>query len=216
GDNSVKVIGPDLDELERLAERLKGVLDTVAGVENVGIFRIKGQPNLEFTVDRQKCMRWNVSVADVENAIKIAVGGATVTQMIEGEKTFEVVLRWPQRLRGSEQAILDIPIEVTGNTVTPNSPPAVAPSPVASGGTGVSPTGTTAALPSVGGSIFSGSLPVPNVARLRLRQLVTPVNAHGEPDPNGSYLRTGASTIYREQPLALLARSDEHTSDLSP
>src|SRR5262249_54085241 len=198
GDNSVKVIGPDLDELERLAERLKGVLDTVAGVENVGIFRIKGQPNLEFTVDRQRCERWNVSVADVENAIKIAVGGSTVTQMIEGEKTFDVVLRWPQRLRGSEQAILDIPIAVTGNTVAAGASPSVAPTPVSGASTGVSATGSSVPLPALTGSAFHGTGAVPGVARLRLRQLVTPVNAHGEPDSAGSYLRTGASTIYRE------------------
>src|SRR5262249_20858454 len=103
GDNSVKIIGPALDELERIAERLKGVLDTIPGVENAGIFRIKGQPTLEFTVDRQKCKHWNVSVNDVENAIKIAVGGQAFTQMIEGEKMFDITLRWPEALRGSGQ-----------------------------------------------------------------------------------------------------------------
>ncbi len=54
GDNSVKIIGPDLDELEKLADRIKAVLDTVPGLENVAVFRIKGQPNLEFTVDRSR------------------------------------------------------------------------------------------------------------------------------------------------------------------
>jgi cobalt-zinc-cadmium resistance protein CzcA len=67
GDNSVKIFGADLDVLEQLAEQAKAILDKVPGVENAGIFRIKGQPNLEFTVDRQKCKRWNVSVKDVEN-----------------------------------------------------------------------------------------------------------------------------------------------------
>src|SRR5262249_11407052 len=60
GDNSVKIIGPDLDELEKLADQVKATLDTVPGLENVAVFRIKGQPNLEFTVDRQKCKYWKV------------------------------------------------------------------------------------------------------------------------------------------------------------
>ena len=80
GDNSVKIIGPDLDELEKLADRVKGILDAVPGLENVGVFRIKGQPNLEFPVDRDRCKYWNVSVADVENAIAIAVGGQAVSR----------------------------------------------------------------------------------------------------------------------------------------
>jgi cobalt-zinc-cadmium resistance protein CzcA len=102
GDNSVKVIGPDLDELERLAGRFKAEVDRIEGVENVGVFRITGQPNLEFTVDRAKCRFWSVSVQDVLNAVKIAVGGQAVSQMVEGEKTFDIALRWPGRLRGNE------------------------------------------------------------------------------------------------------------------
>src|SRR5262249_190049 len=62
GDNSVKIIGPDLDELERVAVAAKGALESVNGVESVGVFRIMGQPNLEFTVDRDKCKYWNVQV----------------------------------------------------------------------------------------------------------------------------------------------------------
>src|SRR5262249_7705222 len=127
GDNSVKIIGPDLDKLEDLARKVKATLEEkdadgkskIPGIENVSIFRIKGQPNLEFAVDRKECARWNVSVADVETAIKVAVGGSAFTQMIEGEKTFDITLRWPERLRGSEQAILDIPVDVTNNQVTP-------------------------------------------------------------------------------------------------
>src|SRR5205823_1066906 len=92
GDNSVKIVGPDLEVLERLAERVKNVLDATPGIENTGIFRIKGQPNLEFAVDRKKCKNWGVSVADVENVIKSAVGGQAFTQMTEGEKTFDISL----------------------------------------------------------------------------------------------------------------------------
>jgi cobalt-zinc-cadmium resistance protein CzcA len=215
GDNSVKIIGPDLAELERLAGEVKRTLEGapddpdrpgVPGIEGVGIFRIKGQPNLEFTVDRDKCQYWNVQVSDVENAIKIAVGGQAVTQMIEGEKTFDITLRWPDRLRGSERAILDIPVDVTNNLVTQGYVPGIGQTPVSGPSTGVSTIGTAMPMPSLLGNVFNAAINnITSVPRLRLGQLVTPVNAEGLPDPNGTYLRPGASTIYREQGKRLIA-----------
>jgi len=206
GDNSVKIIGPDLDKLEQLADKVKGVLDSVPGLENVAVFRIKGQPNLEFTVDRARCRFWNVSVADVENAIAIAVGGQAATQMVEGEKTFDISLRWPERLRGNEQAILDIPIEVGNNTVTPGYVPGTPQTPVTGASVGVNPIGTNIPMPSLWGNMFNAAINnLSTVPRLRLGQLVTPVNDEGVPDPKGKFLRSGASTIYREQGKRLIA-----------
>jgi cobalt-zinc-cadmium resistance protein CzcA len=206
GDNSVKIIGPDLQELEKLAVATTAAMDSIPGVENVGIFRITGQPNLEFTVDRARCKYWNVQVADVENAIKIAVGGQAVTQMIEGEKTFDVTLRWPERLRGNEQAILDIPVDVTNNTVTPGYVPGIGQTPMTGPSVGVSTIGTAMPMPSLLGNVFNAAVNnIASVPRLRLGQLVTPVNKDGVPDPKGAYLRPGASTIYREQGRRLIA-----------
>jgi cobalt-zinc-cadmium resistance protein CzcA len=206
GDNSVKIVGPDLDELERLAGQVQAALKEVPGVQDVGVFRIKGQPNLEFTVDRPRCTFWGVSVADVENAIKIAVGGQAVTQMIEGEKTFDVTLRWPEHLRGSEQAILEIPVDVTNNTVTAGFQPSLGQTPVTGAAVGVSTIGHNIPLPSLPGNMFNAALNnITSVPRLRLRLLVTPVDAEGRPDPNGTFLRSGASTIYREQGKRLIA-----------
>src|SRR5439155_11258820 len=76
GDNSVKIIGPDLDELERVADKLKNALEErdandrqkIKGIEDVGVFHIMGQPNLDLKVDRDKCKYWGVSAADVEAA----------------------------------------------------------------------------------------------------------------------------------------------------
>ena len=206
GDNSVKIIGPDLDELERLAEKVKAILSTVRGIEDPGVFRIKGQPTLQFTIDRQKCKFWNASVNDVENALKIAVGGQAFSQMIEGERTFDITLRWPEPLRGSEQAILDIPIDIPNNQVTPGYVPNIAATPVTGAATGVSTIGTSATMPSYLGNIYTGSINnSTSVPRLRLRQLVTPLDAEGRMDPSGRFLQTGASTIYREQGNRLIA-----------
>jgi cobalt-zinc-cadmium resistance protein CzcA len=206
GDNSVKIIGPDLDELEKLAGEYKTILNSIRGIENVGIFPIKGQPNLEFTVDRARCKFWNVSVADVENAIKIAVGGQAATQMIEGEKTFDVTLRWPERLRGNEAAILNIPVDVTNHVVTPGNLPSISPTTVTGVSVGVNPTGTNVPMPALGGNAFNGAVNnLASVPRLRLGQLVTRVNAEGLPDAHGTFLRPGASTIYREQGKRFIA-----------
>jgi cobalt-zinc-cadmium resistance protein CzcA len=208
GDNSVKIIGPDLDELEGLAQKVKAALDGVPGLENVGVFRIMGQPNLEFRVDRARCKLWGVSVADVENAIKIAVGGQAITQMVEGEKTFDVTLRWPEHLRGNEQAILDIPVEVVNNAVTPGWVPGQSQTPLTGAASGVSTIGSSMSMPALLGNVFSATVNnISNVPRLRLTQLVSPVHvdAQGRPDPRGTFLRPGASTIYREQGKRLIA-----------
>jgi cobalt-zinc-cadmium resistance protein CzcA len=207
GDNSVKIIGPDLETLEKLAEKIKALLDNVPGVENAGVFRIKGQPNLEFRVDRQKCKRWNVTVKDVENAIQTAVGGAAFTQVVEGERTFDIALRWPEHLRGNEQAILDIPVDVTGNTTMSTAQTALPATNVYGiASLGPAPPGTAMPLPTLPGSQLQSSTYYPQLSpRLLLRQLVTPVNAAGEPDPHGSYIRPGASTIPREQGKRLIA-----------
>ncbi len=78
GDNSVKIVGPDLDQLEERAQKVATVLESIHGIKNVGIFRVKGQPNLEIPIDPQKCANWGVSVADVEDVVTSAVGGDLV------------------------------------------------------------------------------------------------------------------------------------------
>jgi cobalt-zinc-cadmium resistance protein CzcA len=195
GDNSVKIFGPDLDRLEELAEQTKNVLRDISGIEEVGIFSIKGQSNLEFRIDLDKCARWGVAAADVNNVIQSAVGGKALTTMIEGEKLFDVTIRWPYALRDSETAILDIPLDITNNQVVVASGPGPTPS----------PTGSGTAPPALTGSPVNTANPLSNVPRLRLRDLVTPVGRNGAPDPDGSFERAGASTIYREQGKRVIA-----------
>src|SRR5207253_1667479 len=205
GENSVKIIGPDLDELERLAEQVKATLAGVHGVENAGVLHIKGQVNLEFPIDRAQCALWNVSVADVHNVIETAVGGKPFTQMIEGEKSFDISLRWPEKLRNSEEAILNIPVNVVNNTMTPGAVPGVAATLLTGASGGVSATGTSLTMPAAIGSILHATHRNLNDTPQRpLAELVTPLPHQGEAHTDGidtqaSYVRPGASTIYREQ-----------------
>jgi cobalt-zinc-cadmium resistance protein CzcA len=206
GDNSVKIIGPDLRELELLAKRVDDTLEGVRGIKDVGVFRVMGQPNLQLRVDRQKCNRWGISVADVENVVQSAVGGKAFTQMVEGEKTFDITLRWPAGLRGDEQSILDIPVDVTNHTITPGYVPSLPKTPLTGGGGGVSSTGTNVVPPAALGSVNNAN--VNNIAaapRRRLGDLVVPLDNQGRPDPTGHFIRQGASTIYREQGNRLIA-----------
>src|SRR4029077_10324873 len=183
GENSVKIIGPDLDELERLAIEFRNALSQVPGVSDPGIFRIKGQTNLSFPIDRAKCALWGVNVADVEDVISTAVGGMPFTEMLEGERRFDIALRWPEELRKSADDILDIPVDVVKNTVTEGSVSGRAATPLSGASTGLSPLGTSLPMPSLTGSTFNGAANnLSRVPRRRLGDLVTPVNDRGEPD----------------------------------
>ena len=195
GDNSVKIFGPDLEGLQNRAEDVKRVLEKIEGIENVGIFDIRGQTNLEFRVDPKKCEKWGVMVADVNNVIASALGGKAMTTMIEGEKLFDVSVRWPKWRRSSETSILDIPVDIANNQVILVQGPGFTPS----------STGTGLASPALAGSQTDTRNNISITPRLRLGDLVSPVGEDGTTKKDGSYVRAGASTIYREQGTRLIA-----------
>jgi cobalt-zinc-cadmium resistance protein CzcA len=118
GANSIKLFGTDLKTLEEAGQRVADILAKVPGIENVGIFHIIGQPNLEIEIDRRECARYGVNVADVETAIQVAIGGRAFTQMVEGEKLYDIVLRLPPDLRNDPDVIsklmLDTPPTADG------------------------------------------------------------------------------------------------------
>jgi cobalt-zinc-cadmium resistance protein CzcA len=206
GDNSVKIIGPDLDKLEKLADKVKAEIASVRGIEEVGVFHALGQPNLELPIDREKCDRWGINVADVLAAIRSAVGGQALTQMVEGEKTFDVTLRWPAPLRNNLASILNIPVDVTNNVVTASYVASRGTTTQTGGSVGVAATGSALESANNTGNKFSAAFNDPTtIPRRRLGSLVTPLNAKGEQTPDGSFVRPGASTIYREQGNRLIA-----------
>jgi heavy metal efflux system protein len=108
GENSLKLFGDDFDTLSRLADQLTGVMQSVRGVADVGIFRIGGQPSLLIRIDRAKAARYGLAAADVNATIQAAVGGAAVTQIIEGDRRFDLTVRFPERYRNGPDAIRGI------------------------------------------------------------------------------------------------------------
>jgi cobalt-zinc-cadmium resistance protein CzcA len=203
GENSIKVFGPELAELERVAGEIKDRLGEVRGVENAGVFHIQGQTNLEFPIDRRKCAYWNVSAADVQAYVGAAVGGKAATQIQEGEKQFDLTVRFPLRLRADEAAILALPVPV-GNAVA-GGPPVSPGSPFGGAAVGTSPSGSAVPPPSATGSAFNAAPVWTSTPTRRLGDLVTPLNDQGLPDPGGSFLKPGASTVYREQGQRFIA-----------
>ncbi len=121
GDNSLKIIGPDVEQLELLANKVKNVMQEVPGMEDVGVIHEMGQSHLEFRVDPYKCQRWGVMTADVNNVVSSALGARAMCSMVEGEKLFDIAVRWPLRLRDNENAILDIPVDIGNNQVIQSS-----------------------------------------------------------------------------------------------
>jgi len=105
GELSVKVYGDDLKTLEAKGNEVVSVLSKVRGVEGLGLFRVIGQPNLNFKVDRKAAARWGINVADVQDAIQTAVGGSAVSTMLIGEAQFDLVLRYQKQYRDTREAI---------------------------------------------------------------------------------------------------------------
>ena len=108
GELAVKLYGTDLKTLEQKGEEIQGVMSTVRGVADLGLFRVIGQPNLNFVVDRQAAARFGLNVADVQDAIETAVGGNSVTQVLDGEARYDVTTRYAGPYRSTPQAIQDI------------------------------------------------------------------------------------------------------------
>lgn len=105
GENSLKLFGDDLDELTRLADQIAGLMTQVKGVTDVGVFKVNGQPDLIVNVNRQEAARYGIAPADINAAIQAAVGGAAVTQMIEGDRRFDITVRYPEADRSNTDAI---------------------------------------------------------------------------------------------------------------
>jgi cobalt-zinc-cadmium resistance protein CzcA len=108
GELSVKIYGDDLKTLENRADAVKDVMSKVPGVADLGVFRLIGQPNLTFTVNRKAAARWGINVSDVQDAIQTAVGGNAVSQVLDGEARYDLVLRYQKQYRDTKQAIENV------------------------------------------------------------------------------------------------------------
>jgi cobalt-zinc-cadmium resistance protein CzcA len=113
GSNSVKIVGPNLETLTNLAEQVRDQMSRVRGVTDLGVFPVLGQPNLNIKVDRDKAARYGLNSGDVSSVIQAAMGGAVATQVLEGERQFDLVVRYSKEYRDNIAAIRNIKVAYT-------------------------------------------------------------------------------------------------------
>ena len=99
GQLAVKLYGPDLNLLEDKAEELLAVMGKIKGVADLGMFRVVNQPNVNIRVDRTKADRFGINVSDVQDAVETALGGKHVSQILQGERRFDLVVRYHENYR---------------------------------------------------------------------------------------------------------------------
>ena len=104
GENSIKLFGTDLKVMETMAGEIEKEMRQVRGVKDLGIFRLLGQPNLLIKVDREASARYGLQVADVNAMVQAAIGGQAVTKVYEGERLFDLVIRFLPEYRQADRS----------------------------------------------------------------------------------------------------------------
>jgi cobalt-zinc-cadmium resistance protein CzcA len=108
GELSVKIYGDDFKTLEEKGNAVVDAMGKIRGIADLGLFRIIGQPNLTFKVDRLAAARYGINVADIQDAIQTAVGGSVLGEVLIGEAQYDLVLRYQKPYRDTKQAIEDV------------------------------------------------------------------------------------------------------------
>jgi cobalt-zinc-cadmium resistance protein CzcA len=119
GENSIKLFGPDLKTLDGKALEIESVVKQVPGIKDLGVFRLMGQPNLVIQVDRNACARYGLLVSDVNAVVQAAIGGQAVTQVFEGERRFDLVVRFLSEYRRDEETIGNIQVNTPAGARIP-------------------------------------------------------------------------------------------------
>jgi cobalt-zinc-cadmium resistance protein CzcA len=108
GSNSVKVVGPNLETITKIAEQVRDQMSQVRGIADLGIFPVLGQPNLNIKIDRAKASRYGLNSGDINSVIQAAMGGAVATSVLEGDRQFDLVVRYTPESRDSIETIGNI------------------------------------------------------------------------------------------------------------
>jgi cobalt-zinc-cadmium resistance protein CzcA len=110
GANSVKIVGPELPELERLADEVMHQMQQVRGIQDLGVFHVLGQPNLNITIDRAKAARYGLNTGDINAVVQAAAGGTSASTVLEGDRQFDLVVRLAPQYRRSIEDIGNIQV----------------------------------------------------------------------------------------------------------
>jgi cobalt-zinc-cadmium resistance protein CzcA len=110
GANSVKIVGPDLNTLEKSARAVMAEMAKVHGVTDLGAFWVLGQPNLNIKIDRAKAARYALNINEINGVIQAALGGTTATTLLEADRQFGVVVRLAPEYRGNLDTVGNIKV----------------------------------------------------------------------------------------------------------
>jgi cobalt-zinc-cadmium resistance protein CzcA len=116
---ALKIYGPNLQELQRLARAAKAVMTGVRGVTDLTLVHELGQPNLAIDINRATIARYGLNVDDINNLIDAAIGGEAATEVVQGEKEFDLVVRLQPQFRSNPLEIGDIPVATPGGQEVP-------------------------------------------------------------------------------------------------
>ena len=105
---ALKIFGDDLKLLEQKGEEVTAVMSAIPGMHDVKLLRDFGQPNLDLTIDRRQAARFGINVADIQDAVQTAVGGNAVSQVLQGEARYDVVVRYQEPYRNTAAAIENV------------------------------------------------------------------------------------------------------------
>ena len=118
---AIKLFGDDLDVLWHKAEEIASLLQQIKGVKDIKVEQTSGQPYLTIDIDRQKIARYGINVADVQEIITTAIGGKPATQVYEGERRFQLILRFPEPYRNSVASVGEIRVKAASGALIPMS-----------------------------------------------------------------------------------------------
>ena len=121
GENSLKLFGDDFDKLSDTAGKIKDIMQQVPGIADLGVFRVTGQPNLLISINRTTAARYGLAAADVNSAVQAAIGGITSTEILDGDRRFDFVVRYKPEFRQDPDAIRNILIATPDGSRIPLS-----------------------------------------------------------------------------------------------
>jgi cobalt-zinc-cadmium resistance protein CzcA len=108
GSMAIKIVGDSLPYIEQQAFKVYGIMQKIDGVQDLGVFKNLGQPELRITLDQEKIARYNISTEDCQSVIEMAVGGKTVSQFYEKERRFDIKVRYNEAFRYSKEQIANL------------------------------------------------------------------------------------------------------------
>jgi heavy metal efflux system protein len=119
GEMAIKIFGDNLGKIEKIADSVRAIMETVPGVQDLGIFKSLGQPELRVELDRERMARYGASVAEANNIIEMAIGGKKVSTYYEGERRFDIRVRYSPEFRKSEKEIGKLLVPCANGTKIP-------------------------------------------------------------------------------------------------